>query len=216
MTQAKRNRPAGGLIGVIVVGCVVGVLLALFVAMGVTRREPPAYTPTPIAPRPADGQLVGPAVVTVDASTSDRWRFFSFDHGTVIERPAPRDWDIAFRRFQVIVNAGTGFAGDGGVIDLGDVAFDAVAGVPADGYVVNTVRSDTVNAVLRKWYDYSFLSHLLSPKPRVFAVRTADGRFAKLEFIGYYCPGAVPGCVTFRYAYQGGGGVDFVGRDAPE
>lgn len=36
-------------------------------------------------------------------------------------------------------------------------------------------------------------------------MRTADGRYAKLEMVGYYCPGARPGCPTFRYVYQGDG-----------
>jgi hypothetical protein len=39
----------------------------------------------------------------------------------------------------------------------------------------------------------------------VWAVRTADGRYAKLEMVGYYCPGPQPGCPTFRYVYQGDG-----------
>jgi hypothetical protein len=43
----------------------------------------------------------------------------------------------------------------------------------------------------------------------VYAVRTADGRFAKLQVISYYCTGAIPGCLTFRYVYQGAGGPRF-------
>ena len=35
---------------------------------------------------------------------------------------------------------------------------------------------------------------------------TADGRYAKLQLLSYYCPGARPGCLTFRYVYQGAGG----------
>jgi hypothetical protein len=42
-------------------------------------------------------------------------------------------------------------------------------------------------------------------QPRVWAVRTADGRYAKLEIVGYYCPEAHPGCLTFRYVFQGDG-----------
>ena len=30
-------------------------------------------------------------------------------------------------------------------------------------------------------------------------------RYAKLELVGYYCPGGQPGCVTFRYVFQGDG-----------
>jgi hypothetical protein len=43
--------------------------------------------------------------------------------------------------------------------------------------------------------------HVLRPEPRTFAVRTAAGRHAALEFVSYYCPGAQPGCVTMRYRF---------------
>jgi hypothetical protein len=36
-------------------------------------------------------------------------------------------------------------------------------------------------------------------------VRTADGRYAKLELVSYYCPRSQPGFVTLRYVYQGDG-----------
>jgi hypothetical protein len=39
----------------------------------------------------------------------------------------------------------------------------------------------------------------------VYAVRTADGRYAKVELVNYYCAGVGAACVTFRYAYQGDG-----------
>ena len=34
------------------------------------------------------------------------------------------------------------------------------------------------------------------------AARTTAGRFAKMQLLGYYCPGMVGGCPTFRYVYQ--------------
>jgi hypothetical protein len=193
-------------IGLVVVG--VGFLLTLvaILAMSLNRVEPPTFAPSPLQPRPAVDRLVGPELVTVDARDPARWQFFSFATGSVVENPGPVGWDLAFRRFQVIANGGAGFAGSGGVLDLGEIPFDSLRAVPEHGYSTTTVRSDSVNAALHRWYDYSFLSHLLSPKPRTFAVRTADGRYAMLEFVGYYCPGAMPGCVTFRYLYQGAGG----------
>jgi len=96
-----------------------------------------------------------------------------------------------------------GFRGRGGVRDLGAVAFDAVKTVPADGYVENESRER--NGALAGWYDYGFFSHVLRPKQHVFAVRTADGRYAKMEILSYYCPGSQPGCVTLRYVFQGNG-----------
>ncbi|OGU10107.1 MAG: hypothetical protein A2W29_05995 [Gemmatimonadetes bacterium RBG_16_66_8] len=64
---------------------------------------------------------------------------------------------------------------------------------------------DTANAAIARWYRYSFITHLLSPGDRVYVVRTVSGRFAKIQFLGYYCPGTAPGCVTVRYAYQPNG-----------
>jgi hypothetical protein len=44
------------------------------------------------------------------------------------------------------------------------------------------------------------VTHLLAPSGHVYALRARDGRFWKLEVLGYYCPGLTPGCVTLRYA----------------
>lgn len=182
--------------------------MVMLIAMGLRRSAPDTFAPTSLEPRPARGQLVGPRLVTVDASAADRWQFFSFEDGAVVQRPGPLGWDLAFRRFRVIANGGAGFAGKAGIVDLGERSIDEISMVPTDGYVVNTVRGDTLNPALEDWYDYSYISHLLSPRPRAYAVRTADGRYATMQFVGYYCPGAVPGCVTFRYIFQGDGGVE--------
>lgn len=187
----------------------IALLAAILVGLTLVRPEPPTFPPSPLDPRPAGEALVGPRTYTVDASDPDRWVFFSFAQGTVMEHPRPFEWDLAFRRFQVIVNGGEGFHGMGGILSLGEVGFDEVTRLPEEGYEGTRVhRGDSIQEAVERWYDYSFFSHLLSPRPVVYAVRTADGRYAKLEFLGYYCPGAQPGCLTFRYVYQGAGGPD--------
>jgi hypothetical protein len=89
-----------------------------------------------------------------------------------------------------------------------------VRAVPVTGYVANEQRGEPRNLAIASWYHYSYFSHVLSPKARVWAVRTADGRYAKLEIVGYYCAGGRPGCPTFRYVYQGDGStaVDVTAR----
>lgn len=196
LTPHRRGLLIGGLVGLV---AVVLVLLTL------QRPAPPMYAPSPMVPDSAGNSRVGPITRTVDATASDAWTYFSFQAGTVVRNPGPTDWDLAFRRFQVIANGGRGFFGEGGILDLGEVPFDSVRTIPSEGYVPTVARGDSVNAAIREWYDYSFLSHLLFPRPRVYAVRTANGRLAKLELLGYYCPGAQPGCVTFRYVYAGDG-----------
>jgi hypothetical protein len=107
--------------------------------------------------------------------------------------------DLVFRRYSIVAGLGAG------ILDLGETRFDDVRVVPADGYVGNEGRAEPRNPAIASWYRYGFFTHVLSPKPRVWAVRTAEARYAKMEILGYYCPGARPGCLTFRYVYQGDG-----------
>lgn len=209
-SRSADRKHRAGLGGVLVISCVAVLAMLTLVVISLNRTTPPSFVPTVRDPRPDAAGIVGPELFTADATAPDRWRFFSFARGVLVDETDSLGWDLAFRRFRVIANGGDGFAGSGGIVDLGEVSFDQVRSVPVDGYVGNRVRSDTVNAVLQDWYSYSYLSHLLSPKPRVYAIRTADGRYAKLQFLGYYCPGAQPGCVTFRYVFQADGGRKMV------
>jgi hypothetical protein len=173
-------------------------LAAVLVALTLRPAAVPMYAPTPPAPREAPRALVGPVLYTVDATAPEAWRHFSFRLGSVVE-DTTQGWDLAFRRYAIIAGPG------GGILDLGEVRFDEVRTVPTEGYRVNEVAGDPRNPAIAGWYDYGFFSHVLSPKPHVWAVRTADGRYAKLEIVAYYCPGAHPGCLTFRYVFQGDG-----------
>ena len=184
------------------------VCAVVFIWTSLERPEVPTFTPT-VAAAAEVGTEQDARTMTVDASDSEVWRFFDFSRGSVVEAPGEEEWDIAFRRFQIIANGGRGMEGQAGATSLEDMTFESVSSVPETGYVM-AERSDSVNAVLEDWYNYSFTSHLLEPKPIVYAIRTADGRYAKLEILGYYCVGVLPGCTTFRYVYQGGGGVDVI------
>lgn len=174
---------------------------ALFVIRSLRRPEPPTFAPTAAAPAEVGAQRVGPLRVTIDARTPEAWRYFDFSRGAVVEPTDPLGWDLAVRRFDLMVNGGPGFAGAGGALVLGDSALGDVARLPRDRY--EATARDSTHAAFDHWYDYGFTTHLLTPKPRVFAVRTADGRYAALRILSYYCPGAQPGCLTFEYVYDG-------------
>ena len=185
---------------------IIVVLAIALVTMSFGRPGIEAYVPTPPNPAEAGETLVGPIDYTVDATSTGEWQFFDFSRGSVVDDPGALDWDLAFRRFHIIANGGPGFSGDGGVIRLEETDFDAVFELPGAAYVETAARRDSVNAAIERWYAYGWTSHLLTPHPAVYAVRTADGRYAKVQLMGYYCPGAQPGCLTFRYVYQGAGG----------
>ena len=133
---------------------------------------------------------LGTDTVTIDTRDPDRWRFFAFGRG-LLAPPDTAGWDLAARRFHVIAA--------GAAARLDTISFEALAHAPAAGFVATTFDRDTLNGALARWYRYSMFSHLLRPRPDVYVVRTRAGGQAKLEFLGYYCPGPEPGCLTFRY-----------------
>jgi len=159
---------------------VVAVVLAASVLVALTLRTPeiPTYTPTASAPQDAGRALIGPRVYTVDATSGEAWRRFSFRLGAVVDDAA--DWDLAFRRYQIIANGGPGYSGRAAILDLGPARFDEVRTLPTSGYRENDPGPDPRNPAIAGWYTYGFFSHILSPKPHVWAVRTTDGRYAKL------------------------------------
>jgi len=184
---------------------------AALVIGSLRRPDTAAYAPSRVAPAEVGDSLVGPVAHTIDASDPERWVWFDFSSGARVERPGPDEWDLAFRRNEILVNGGD-LPGEGGVIALEGVPFDSLAEAPPRGYVGSTITGrDTTSAALERWYDYSWTSHVLDPRPVTYALRTADGRYAKLEILGYYCPGARSGCLTFRYVYRGDGGRDLSG-----
>lgn len=147
-------------------------------------------------------------VYTLDARNPERWVFFDFSRGSTVSGPGDLEWDLAVRRHLIVVNGGKAFPGRAGALDLGDVALDSLRVVPVQAYI-GTERSLShrpSHPVLEPWYRYNALTHLLLPRPTTFAIRTADGKYAALRILSYYCPGPLPGCLTFRYSYQGAGG----------
>jgi len=179
-----------------------GFLLASLVVGALRRPVPAAADVTAPTPASVGDSLVGPAVYTVDATDEFQWTFFDFSRNAVVAAPGPLDWDLAFRRFVIIANGGAGFAGQGGVVDLG-VPFDSVREAPDTGYAP-TAR-DSTNPGIGHWYKYGYSSHLLDPGGHTYVVRTADGHYAKFSIVGYYCREVRSGCFTIRYAYQGDG-----------
>lgn len=107
-------------------------------------------------------------------------------------------WDIAFRSTGITVN--------GGARVLTGANFDGLAEVPEDGYVAGSVPT---------WYDYNLDgNHTVTPKlGTVIALKTADGKYAKLQILSYYkdAPAAPSGTLhtaryyTFRWVLQSNG-----------
>ena len=135
-------------------------------------------------------------------------------------------WDVAFSSTKILINGGTSGPGLGGAFVFKGL-FDELKTIPAD----STFATDNANASSyaiplgsgKGWYTYDGAGTLINPiAGRVLVIRTASGKFAKIEIINYYKGGITLPITatdadkltkqryyTFRYAYQPNGSKTF-------
>tara|TARA_Y100001960_G_C14656675_1_gene818680 strand:+ start:471 stop:1265 length:795 start_codon:yes stop_codon:yes gene_type:complete len=158
--------------------------------------------------------LLATQVTTLNASSEKEYVYFDFSSGKPVKilDTSSLEWDMAFRRGKVISNGGASSRlGQAGLIDLGVVEFDEVTEVPMDNYAQDiAAKTETENPVLLKWYNYNYFTHKLTAKKNSYAVRTANGKFAKFQFLSFYCDNKEAGCIKIRYVYQDNGSNSFL------
>jgi HmuY protein len=157
---------------------------------------------------------------------SGKFTFFSLENKALVSNAdsATTKWDIAFRGTTILINAGSSGPGNGGAFVLTG-SFDNLPSLPAD----SVFRTDNAPVYAipvgsgRSWYNYNGPVNLLTPLPgRVLAIRTASGKYAKLEIQNYYKGGVTPATTapdniklteqryyTFRFTYQPNGTKNF-------
>ncbi|MBI5186437.1 MAG: HmuY family protein [Nitrospinae bacterium] len=172
--------------------------------------------PTKIEPVEAGDRLTPLITYTLDASDVEKWTYFDFSRGGVVEDAEMNslDWDLAFRRARILTNSGANNkSGKGGAMAMESKALDKIAQVPENKNFEIDYRpynkAENENPALAKWYNYNYINHRLDPKPEVYIIKTADGRFAKIRILTYYCRGEKAGCYTIQYVYQGGNSTGF-------
>ena len=152
--------------------------------------------------------------IVIDATSEELWTYFDFSRGeqVKIHDTSSLEWDLSFRRGKIITNGGaTNKFGKAGLIDLGEVSFDAVESVPLRDFIQDeSTRTETENPVLLQWYKYNFISHKLTARKNIYVVRTSDGKFAKVQFMSFYCADKQPGCIQMKYVYQDEGTKSFL------
>ena len=155
-----------------------------------------------------------PKYVTINASSETDWVYFSLSQGRTLEikDPTSIEWDLAFRRGKVITNGGaTNKFGQGAALNLGEIPFHDVLKVQKEDYVQDSRRkTESENKELNSWYKYNFLTHKLTARENVYALKSAKGKFAKIQFLSFYCENGETGCIKMRYVYQSNGTRGFV------
>jgi hypothetical protein len=153
--------------------------------------------------------------VVVDARDEEKWRYYDFSRGGPVEihDRSSLEWDLAFRRGKIISNGGaTNEFGKGGLMDLGEVSYDAVETVPEDKEFIPdaATQTGTESPVLAQWYKYNYITHKLTARKNIYLLRTSDGKYTKIQFQNFYCADKQPGCIQMRYTYQPNGSKTFL------
>ena len=183
-----------------------------------TDTTPPVMTDADTQTPVEDPVGLETLTFTIDATSREVWTYFSFASGDVVEVEDAENseaWDIGFQITKVKLNGGISGPGMGSVVMLTETTFEAVTEAPADGYKADT--EDTLAIVPQSekgWYIYTgHPTHWVLPlENRIFVIKSADGTFAKVRFIGYYKDNENKedsGFVTFQYAHQPDGSPNF-------
>lgn len=158
---------------------------------------------------------------------SGKFTLYSLENNQVISNSdsATNKWDLGFRGTTIITNGGTGGPANGGAFIYTGI-FNDLSQVPADS-TFRTDNAPTSYAIPigsdKGWYHYDGATQLVTPIPgRVLVIRTANGKYAKVEIQNYYKGGITPGAsatdddkltkqryYTFRYIYQPDGTKKF-------
>jgi hypothetical protein len=166
---------------------------------------------------PAAGQPYG----------AGKFTFYSLETNSVIANSdsATNKWDVGFRGTTIITNSGnSGPAGGGAFVYVG--TFDELKTIPADS-VFRVDNAPTAYAIKtgsgNGWYSYNPTANLVTSIPgRILVIRTASGKYAKIEIQNYYKGGVTPDAsasdadklskqryYTFRFIYQTDGTKNF-------
>lgn len=206
----------------------VSCLFLILTLVSCSKSDP---APTPVTATRFDNLPADPAT-SFDPNTgapigyTNKFTFFSFSTGAIIDNPSGTNWDLAFRATTILVNGGTSGTGKGAAQIVTGI-FDEIVTAPTDGYKqdndtggLNPAAAPNLNLAIptgsgNAWYvatggGPSSPSVITATAGKIIVLKTADGKFAKLEILSYYkdAPATVNPLrdaaryYTFQYVYQ--------------
>ena len=205
------------------------VLILSSILFACTKDKTPIVLPVTaitVSNLPAD-TVLGVNAITGMPFSAGKYTFYSLERNAIVPNTdsASTQWDLAFAGSKILTNGGTSGKGLGGAFiytglfnDVKTISNDSVFKTDnAPGSFAVTFGSG------KGWYVYDQLTSLITPLAgRVLVIRTASGKYAKVEIINYYKGGVtLPTTAsdsdklskqryyTFRYAYQPNGSKTF-------
>ena len=155
----------------------------------------------------------------------DDWVYFSFETGTEVSEidstnyTTKTNWDIAFHSHVGRTNSGASTKeGKGGIYVVADTDFNNIDKADANNFAVDdsvnivsgigiympTFKKVSGNAVFADAFDVDDSVHppLYTPTKKVFVIKTANGKYAKIQITSDHNAESESGHITFKYAYQ--------------
>jgi hypothetical protein len=156
------------------------------------------------APATYDTQsTVGRVMMSLLPLSSEESAYFNFKEANTVEisdETTSLEWDLKSSYLNIMVNGGTSGSGACAAIMYTNADFDSIVTIPSDGYVYDDTVSESY-AIGESWYTYNTTTHILSPNPNVYVIRTADGNYAKLEFIATDFSSQSAGFSVIKFEY---------------
>ncbi len=136
-------------------------------------------------------QLEATTVTDLNSVSTKNYTLFSFATGATVSNSdsTSAKWDIGFRGTTIILNSGTSGPGNAAGQTVTGI-FEEIVEAPVDGYAVDGTTKAVVGS--GGWYTYTGEAatgpkHAILPNAgKVLVLKTADGKFVKVEMISYY------------------------------
>lgn len=145
-------------------------------------------------------------------TSATKYTFYSLANKAVVANADSNStkWDLGFKGTTIITNSGTSGPGQGGAVVQSGLFAD-IATAPETGFATDAATGFAVPTGSGKgWYNYDGATNIITPiAGKVILVRTATGKYAKMEIVSYYqgapaTPTAtsVSRYYSFRFQYQ--------------
>jgi hypothetical protein len=151
-----------------------------------------------------------------DARGGKSWALFTEAGLTRLTDDPGTGWDLSFKTWLLQTNSGTSGGAGGGAMTAGTTEFASATTAPGTGWLVDGVetigaeqRQESTNAALAGWFEYDPTTQKIRSQNQVVWIRTHDGRYTKLQIVGYYHPDGSGGFYRLRWAFRPDGGKSF-------
>jgi hypothetical protein len=171
---------------------------------GITVDAAPMDALVPTGPVTTGENGDGTFTTIIDATSLSAWTYLDFRTRAQASEAGP--WDLRYQRFHISANGGVTGTGGVEVAPIAAGSFAEVTAAPTSGWISDAADGDDPNlepdyAFERGegWYSYDIRTHVLQPRPLVWAVRTRGGATIKLAIERYYDAAGTPGWITFHW-----------------